>query len=322
MDKHNLFTSNFKENTKFVFKLFALLGIIILFFIHISPQYNERYTASLIDKVDRLNEIDEPKIVLISNSNLVFGIDSRTIEEAIGMPVVNMGLHGGLGNVFHERMIQYNISEGDIYILCHCDYSDNGQIGNKELAWITLENHYELWKILRPEDYLPMLKAYPVYLKKALGFWAAEMGNREPDDIYRRSAFNEYGDIVLDDNDKLEYTFVEGDIIVPGVSNDVCNRLNKLNKYVSERGATLLIAGYPIAKNEFTPDIKLFDEFQKQLEQKVDIPVISNYRDYIYDEKYFFNASLHLNNDGKRLRTEQLINDLNRYLSSQGNYDN
>ena len=103
--------------------------------------------ASLIDKVQRLENLHEPKIVLIGDSNLAFGIDSEKIEEAFGMPVVNMGLHGGLGNAFHEEMTRLNVTEGDIYIICHCSYSDDGQLKNKELAWITLENHPSLWKI-------------------------------------------------------------------------------------------------------------------------------------------------------------------------------
>lgn len=288
---------------------------IILFLLYISPQYSGNYQAALIDKVDRLKSIDSPKIILIGNSNVAFGIESEDIENALGMPVVNMGLHGGLGNVFHERMLQFNISKGDIVIICHTDFSDDGQINNKELAWITIEDHFELWKILRPEDYIPMLKAYPIYLKKCLKLWTAGTGNQtKENDVYSRSAFNEYGDIEWEDHG-LEYEFKAGDIIVPSISDNVCERLNELNQYLSQQGATLLIAGYPIALNEFTPDLELYENFQTELEQKIDAPVISNYTNYVYDEKYFYNASLHLNNEGKKIRTAQLINDLENYLS-------
>ena len=43
-----------------------------------------------------------------------FGFNSEEIEEAMGMPVVNMGLHGGMGNAFHEEMGKLNVQPGRI----------------------------------------------------------------------------------------------------------------------------------------------------------------------------------------------------------------
>lgn len=313
MNRHNLSTSNFKEMWKFILKLILFLGITAGFLLHLSPQYLGNYQASLIDKVQRLESIHEAKIVLIGDSNLAFGIDSEKIEEAFGMPVVNMGLHGGLGNAFHEEMARLNIAEGDIYIICHCSYSDDGLLKNSELAWITLENHPSLWKILRKEDYLPMIKSYPVYLKKCIALWLTDSGNKMDEGVYSRAAFNEYGDIEWADNGQ-EYVFKDGDIFVPQISDNVCERLNDLNIYLKERGATLLIAGYPITKNETTPEAELYIKFQKELEEQLDVPVISDFTDYFYPENYFLNTEYHLNTLGKRERTAQLISDLKRYF--------
>lgn len=77
MDKHSLFTFNFKRGIVFVAKLVVLFGMIIFFLIKLSPQYLMNYQASLIDKVERAENIDEPKIVLLGNSNLAFGMDSE-----------------------------------------------------------------------------------------------------------------------------------------------------------------------------------------------------------------------------------------------------
>ena len=114
MNRHNLFTFNFKENLIFCIKLIILLGIVLVMCLHIMPQYQGAYTAALLDKVERLNSIEQPKLVLLGNSNLAFGMNSEKIEDALGMPVVNMGLHGGLGNAFHEEMGKMNVTEGDI----------------------------------------------------------------------------------------------------------------------------------------------------------------------------------------------------------------
>ena len=100
-----------------IFKLFIFAVILIAFFFRLSPQYEHYYSASLIDKMERLDSIEEPKVVLIGNSNLAFGINSKMIEEKFGMPVVNMGFHGSLGNAFHEEMAKINITPGDIYVI-------------------------------------------------------------------------------------------------------------------------------------------------------------------------------------------------------------
>ena len=75
----------------------------------------------------------------------------------------------------------------------------------------------------------------------------------------------------------------------------------------------MLIAGYPIGNGEFTPDVQEFINFQNDLENKLDAEVISDYRDYMFHYKYFYNTNLHLNNQGKKLRTQQLISDLEKW---------
>lgn len=315
MCRHNLFTFNSRKTLVFFIKLAVMLGILFGFMLHISPQYSQGYCASLIDKVNRLESIEGPKIVLIGNSNLAFGIKSEEIEAAFDMPVVNMGLHGGLGNPFHEQMARLNVCEGDIYIICHSHYK-NSKIG-ADLAWITIEDHFELWRLLRREDIIPMIRAYPAYFKSCIGLWLNNAGNQSSasDGVYQRNAFNEYGDIDWDDSDRV-FTVPEGEIVIAPIEDAAVERLNKLNQYLNDRGATMLIAGYPIADCAYTPPKEEYDAFQKELSLKLDASVISNFRDYIYPESYFFNAVLHLNTVGKEVRTHQLISDLEGYFAS------
>ena len=87
----------------FLLLLIEIAGITAFSYFVIGSQYQYNYQASLIDKVERLTSIDEPKIILVGHSNLSFGIKSEMLEEALGMPVVNLGLHGGLGNAYHEQ---------------------------------------------------------------------------------------------------------------------------------------------------------------------------------------------------------------------------
>lgn len=161
---------------KFIFKVCTFCGIFTIsafclicfdYFV-IGNQHLGNYEASLIDKVERLQSINEPKIILIGNSNVCFGIDSEKIEEAFGMPVVDMGLHGGLGNAFLENMVKLGVSEGDIVIVCHSSFGDDDTIPDTALAWITIEMHKDLWSLIRMKDWLSMARSYPDYFKNSI----------------------------------------------------------------------------------------------------------------------------------------------------------
>ena len=296
-------------------------GLIATFdFCVIKSQYKYNYPASLIDKLERLKSINEPKIILVGHSNLSFGIDSKMLEEAIGMPVVNLGLHGGLGNAFHEEIARQNINKGDIVIVCHSSYSDADMIDDTSLAWITVDNNSELFKIIRPKDYVSMMKAYLDYIKNAFFLWMFHLGNIDAGGCYSRSAFNEYGDVVC----KPEYAQMDveeffsntasNNIVVPQINDACVNRLNEYNKYITNKGATLLIAGYPIAYGKYASFGKEdFIEFKRELQDRLDCEIISDYTDYFYPYEYFYNTILHLNKEGTEIRTQQLISDIKRW---------
>lgn len=282
----------------------------------VGSQHLGNYQASLLDKVERLQSLDGPKIVLVGNSNLSFGMDSSQLEAAFGMSVVNMGLHGGLGNAFHEEMCRLGVSQGDIVILCHTDYSDDDTIPDSALAWITLEKHSQLWPLIRAKDVLSMLRAYPDYFKDSLvSKLTGEPDNQASDaTCYSRSAFNLYGDIVRRPDDR--YQFTPGSVEVPQVNDTCTQRINALDAYLRERGAVLLIAAYPIASGAYTPDVSEYDAFEAELRRKVSCPVISHYRDYLIPYEFFYNSCFHLSEEGADIRTKQLIQDIQNWMSS------
>lgn len=59
-------------------------------------------------------------------------------------------------------------------------------------------------------------------------------------------------------------------------------------------------------------------EYKNELETQLNIPVISNPQDYLYPREYMFDAQVHCNSKGSKIRTEQLACDLNMYLDKVG----
>lgn len=304
-----------KKTVLFFVKLIAAAMLFFCFaFLAVLPQYTGNYQASMVDKVNRLESIEGAKIVLLGNSNLAFGMNSAMVEENFRMPVVNMGLHGGVGNAFNESVARLNVHEGDIYVIFHDNFSDNDCIKNPELAWITIENHYELWGLLRMKDIPGMARAFPTYLHKCIDMWGSQTGNAEETNAYRRSAFNEYGDNIYPrpaGEGEVDFSPVR----INPISDVAAERINRLNSYLTERGAILVVAGYPVAEAETTPKREEYENFQSDLQEKLDCPVISDYNDYRMDKSYFYDSYLHMTDAGVSLRTNLFINDLRTYLN-------
>lgn len=307
-----------KKRVVFFTKCLVMLALITVFcFVIVMPQYLLNYQASLIDKNERLCSIDEAKIVLVGNSNWAFGVDSQKLEEAMGMPVVNMGMHGGIGNPFNEQAAVQNIHEGDIVIISYSNFADGDIIKNPELAWITIENHPALWKYIRPKDWPDMIKAYPTYLKDCLDLWSQGIGNMDSGTEYSRLQFNEYGDNIYDRPALVVSDEELAEAHIPEIGDETIDRLNKLNQTLQEKGATLLVTPYPTPVTAHTPPTEEYVAFSDQIEERLDFPLIGRYEDYRMDKNLFYNTYLHLNNEGKQLRTQMLIGDLQEYLSSK-----
>ena len=284
----------------------------------VGNQYQEALNASIIDKVARLKSINEPKIILVADSNLAFGMNSKMLQDAINMPVVNLGLHGGIGNAFNGEIAKFNINSGDIVIGCFGGFGDDDTL-DYLLAWDTVEYNTDLWQIIRRKDYPGMFITYPGYWLKSFILWAFT-GGYNRDNSYSRKAFNEFGDIVFKPEKERKFEiFNANNIKVSKISDECVNRLNEYNKYVNSKGAIFLIAGYPIGEGKFTPPKEEYEKFQRELASKLDCEIISDYRDYFIPYEYFYDSVLHLDNKGANIRTQQLINDIQRWQAKRQN---
>ena len=188
-------------------------------------------------------------------------------------------------------------------------------VSDKPLTWLTIENHLDLWRFMNHKDIQFMVKQYPIYLKKCLELWINNNGNQMEECIYSRKSFNLYGDISVKREGSI---FSFKNPVNPPVINDInINRINELNTWLNNRGATLLVAGYPIGKGILTAPEDEFVAAQENLKEQLSCPFISDYREYMFDYSMFYDTEYHLNDEGAALRTQQLITDLKRWLAGK-----
>ncbi len=304
-----------REYIRFVLKFVCLCIVVSLFILGvIMPQYKEGFCAAFRDKYDlEHKEGTEPRIILMGDSNVVFGFDSERIEEAFGMPVVNMGLHGGLGQSFCMDMAKSGIREGDIIIVAPCNWSFSEREVNGTLAWTVLENDFTLWGEVNPLDYPALVKGFPSYLKHCLNLWIYKEGNLASGALYEKWRINPYGDII----DSGNYNGMQKGYISNGttarVSEELIAYYNEYNEYVTEKGATMVAAYGPLIDCPDRPTDEEYEEAYKKVKAGLQFDLISNWKDYIYQMEYFFDTNEHMNDGGRVYRTEQLIKDLENW---------
>lgn len=225
------------------------------------------------------------------------------------------------GYAFHENMIKFGLNKGDIVVICHTTYSDEDNIPNKPLAWLTYDQNSEVLKLIRPKDYVGIIVAYPEHIRKVFSLWIKGNGNLASGDCYSRKAFNEHGDIVYRPKSggwKDDKNFKKYKPFNKNINHTCVDRLNELNEYCQEKGASLVVAGYPIAYGEYSDfSVDDVENFQIELGKQLNCDVISDYKAYMLPYKYFYNSVWHLNDEGAEIRTRMLISDLKIWMQNR-----
>ena len=100
------------------------------------------------------------------------------------------------------------------------------------------------------------------------------------------------------------------------------NSLARLNTYygrIADRGANVFISFAPINRNAFKgKDVenRVEEVFEEKLREGLEprYKIISRPQTYIIEGRYFYDSDYHLTNNGARVRTDLLINDVAKAL--------
>ncbi len=320
-----------KRNTKWFLAVFLpmlfvffipMITIFIVVFI-LPPVYDTTFIGELGEKYELLKETDEPKIVIVGGSSVAFGIDSKLMEEKLGMKVVNFGLYANLGTKIMLDLSKANINEGDIIVIAP-EMSDQtlSLYFNSETAMQALDGNASMLFDIDSENFESLIGASWKFSYEKINYLIT--GERpENAGAYKKENFNEYGDNVFDRpyNVMTQATNTINLTFRTNYEDDVetdyekyIDYVNDYIKYANRRGATVYYSLCPmnkaaLGKNNSEDAIY---EYYRNLVNSINCKVISNVNDYIMDEGYFFDSEFHLNNAGVTVRTVKLIDDIKR----------
>jgi hypothetical protein len=274
----------------------------------------------MIDKHKRLRSLTSPRIILIGGSNLAYGVDSKAIEEQLKIPVVNMGVHAGLGLNFILNEIKSDVRNGDILILSIEYYladpvdaliSHTIDVFPDAITYFPL--HFQYTR--RVDDITTRLSNVRKQLQKSLDLiddpQLTVAFNPVPDPekttIYRRDAFNEYGDAIGQLNLTPPGVLVDRFTMTPDDYSRWIILLNKFAKYSLEKGASVYFMFAHFPQSEYKKNKSSIKIFEKQLKEKLDIRIMNTPESLVLPDSCFFDTVYHLNRTGRAERTRRMI---------------
>lgn len=312
---------------KFITKFLIILLITLLpVFSYLSygkfiqqHKYEDSFYAEMKYKAERLENIEDKKIVFIGGSSLAFGLRSDEIEKATGYKVVNFGLYATLGSkVMLDLAIDY-INEGDIVIFAPELHEDTYSLMvNYRMLHKCFENKPSLNNKLSIDDRFNMFVNYFAFIQERIGL---EVNPSEP---YTLSSFNEYGDIDSDvvKQNVLYSLYDKGQLVSPSkklINDDFVKYLNKYNRKIEKKKATMYLSFSPTNRLSYVSDNT--DAFESLLNEKLDFDLLGSVDSFVYHEDYFYDTNYHLNYSGSLLHSKMLSSLIKDKLNIENDYE-
>ena len=311
---------------KFFVKVFIILIPLIvgISIVILPPLPENNYYCAIIDKHRILANAKSPKIALAGGSNLVYGINSTAISDRFSISVVNMGITAGIGLGRIVDDISQFLHTGDVLLIIpEYPYFTNvwdGDFTAYELIF-GVQQYRLLWS-----SYYGMPRGFSNYFSMRLNYRRSvivqaikqKTGQNEKEqnkeqemaDILAlsRDGFNEYGDY-------LEHLGMKNRPFVSSESAGILNRtyLNNFFRLVdtlTKRGITVMLSYPSYEEQSFRNSAALIQELDMLFRAKENLKVISTPDSYCYPVECFYDTPYHLNREGRALRTNQLILDL------------
>ncbi len=295
---------------KFLLKSGAFIAIILLIYalmvisaLFILPVNTTSYNYAHHVKMERLDTLSSPRVVLVAGISLAFGVNSSRISDTLGVNVQNTALHAGIGLRFMLDDVISRLRPGDVIVIMteypqfYNDYegSDSGTLTDAVIYSGT-----EAWKLLDMNQLVNVLAGIPTHL----------LGRMRPVNTsewtYSAVNFNKWGD-----------ESAHWSVTPPGVNNPVIPTEGKLNEAYTDdfankiesirnRGCEVRIFWPITIRSNYEANRGAIREIQNALSQR-GIRFDSKPDALVQPDSFAFDTPYHLNGEGVMAATDSLI---------------
>jgi hypothetical protein len=299
--------------------------LIALVFAAIGPDPDHYFAGSRL-QLELLKSTPSPRIILVGGSNVSFGLDAELMQRTLGIPVINDGMHAGLG-IVPLRELQEYVRAGDVIIIS-LEYQlfSSQDVMDGDLAFLSdwIEYAPERIKFLSdPWGQTPALYATMLQRKvnRAVNTYLFGGSLDEVRNVFVGTRYNSNGDFIghLQQVSTPRRKISFEPYPVSTLQEDILLFLERFHQTAREKGAEVYFEA-PASRRincEKTGETSMANFFNI-LEERSSIPVLTPLDAVCLPDKYFFDTAYHLNAEGRRVRTERLIeNWIQRTVSSK-----
>ena len=309
----------------FLIKCVLLAAAVVLSGILIS-QYDTRaqddnYLAAVLEKDRLIRTTPSPKIILVGGSNLAFGIDSRMMQDSLGLRVVNMGLYAKLGLRYMLAQVKPYVRRGDVVVVVpeydqfYGKFSDGDNTLNTALLYAPADRIPDFIKsysvvdvVLRPR----VENARRSFLEASAALFGVKNKYFPPDTnpVYNRHSFNQYGDVVSHLGKKSmspDSIYVSALPPLKEFSRKTVEELNEIGDAARERGAHAYFLFPSYIDRSYAINAAAIDSLRQRLSRDMRVPILGTARDFVFPSNWFFDTRFHLNENGRGPRTVKMI---------------
>ena len=304
--------------------LFALLFTVAMAALAVVNKryfFANNYLNEFPVKKQLIRDTPSPKVVVIGGSNVAFGIDSKTLSDSLGMPVVNAGLHAGLGLRYILDANTPYLRKGDILVIM----PEYGHFFNTT-AWggsATLS----LVPYFATSDELLSLNRYQLSTL-ARGFChttfqtfisgvknAIRPSADSPTYQYLKSGFDARGDEVSHrvKQSGIDMTHHHSVPSFTALNEEYLSEFISDVREMRQRGIRVILLPPAILDSSLAADRPMIDSIAQRL-QAAGIPYQASLDTFAYTVKYLYDTNYHLNAEGTKVNTRNVLNVLGKTL--------
>ncbi len=307
--------------------LFSLIVFVVSYLsIFLPDKGNEgNLLYAMKDKQAALEAAEGPRVITVGGSNVAFGINSQKMSVALDRPAVNMGVHAGLGLKYILDNLRPQIRKGDVVVVIpeydhFWDKYPSLFYGEEVLLTMTLDVMPDDLEYVSAKQWSHLYRFLPTYIGKkyyyALKYMTSARTPKGQHVAYQRKNVNAQGDIV----GHLEMSNFEFPVKVEKdreINMDVIKYLNDFYMDCHAAGAEVYLAMTSFEQKSYFKSSESIKKLEKAMNERLDMPMLAPPARYRFSKDLFFDTPEHLNGLGRDIRTDYLIQDLEKARASQ-----
>lgn len=252
------------------------------------------------NKTERLKKLEGPRLVIAGGSSVTHGLDSKTIQDSLGINVHNQGLIGLVGIRYTIDNISDDLRNGDILIL-PLEWNqffgryNGGDPGTISSAFFYSPN--KIWNKLNFEQFKNVIIGIPEYT------WR----NLEPNTPDITSNFNEFGDEEAHwSNKHPTYRYIGSERMTEKFDEYAVEDLSKKIRQLEKRGIKVYLFGHITTEGFYKDNKDLGEKIEREFNKRG--IVFSTPPDFfVVPVSMASNMTSHLNKTGVDLDTRRFI---------------